>query len=553
MKRTFPFLLLLLALPLVAETQRYNILTRNTPQRSGLRVVSNSADAIAHRVRAYANINAFSADLTPEEAAALEASGDVLSVRPVVRQYALALPPDVPAFSKQPPFRTQPLVGEYLKQFVPWGVAAVHASDVWSVTRGENVNVAVVDTGIDLNHPDLLAAYAGGYNVYDPTGLPIDDNKHGTHVSGIIAAQDNAFGVIGVAPTVKLWAVKVLDIRGEGYDDKIIAGLDWVISKSKEVGGRWVVNMSIGSGTISEAEESVLEAAAANGIAVIAAAGNRNREFMDYPGRSQYTIAVGALDSTASRATFSSYGPGLAVMAPGVDVPSTVIEGFNESADIAAGSSLIGAKGLLGSSYGSATGKVVECGIGRPEDFPASVKGNIALIQRGELKFRDKARNAKTAGAAAVVIYNNVVEETANWNMDFQTCKDGICSYEPGWEGYVFPVTIGVSLAEGLKLKDVAGSVTATFRSEKYMPLSGTSMATPHVTAIAALLFSLDPTLSVFRLRWTLQDTARDLGAPGWDMETGFGAVDALAAAKSVAPEKFGLPPTPQRRRPVRH
>jgi serine protease len=551
MNRKLVFLLtLLVTTSLFAETQRYLIATKKSPARSGLRVVSNSADAARHRVRTFANINAFAADLTEEEAAALRASGEVEIVEPSVKRYALEMP--------RPPFKTQTDVGlKYLNQITPWGMPIVHAKDVWTATRGQNVNVAVLDTGIDLQHPDLMQAYAGGYNVYAPAEPPQDDNKHGTHVAGIIAATDNAFGTVGIAPGVKLWAVKVLNIRGEGYSDEIVAGLDWVISKAKQTGGRWVINMSIGSRTRSSIEERAIYEALENGILVVAAAGNRDRDTLDYPGRYQAVLAVGALDNAGNKADFSSYGIGLSVMAPGVDIPSTVIEGVNESADVQLSpNAAYNAWGITGSPYATITGQIVDCGLGYPEDFPSTVAGRIALVKRGEIKFREKAKNAKNAGASAIIIYNNDDATNTNWNMDFMTCKDGVCEYDPGWENYQFILSIGVSLVDGEKLKAIAGTTaTAAFRSEKYLELSGTSMATPHVTAIASLLLSLDSSLTPSDLRWALESTAQDKLEPGWDMQTGWGVADALAAAKHVAPHKFGLPQQnqPPRRQSVRH
>src|SRR6185295_11718477 len=117
--------------------------------------------------------------------------------------------------------------GTDVPQVTPWGLTMVHAPDVWVATRGENVNVAVLDTGIDATHPDLKDAYAGGYNTFDASKPPVDGHRHGTHVSGTIAAADNAFGVVGVAPHVKLWAVKVLADDGVGTNENIVAGFDW--------------------------------------------------------------------------------------------------------------------------------------------------------------------------------------------------------------------------------------------------------------------------------------------------------------------------------------
>src|SRR5205807_2632085 len=100
----------------------------------------------------------------------------------------------------------------------------------WPVTHGEGINVVIIDTGIDYTHPDLSAVYAGGLNTFGNTDDPKDDNGHGTHVAGTIAAADNAVGVVGVAPHVKLWSVKVLniaDFSNQGQELAVVApGVD---------------------------------------------------------------------------------------------------------------------------------------------------------------------------------------------------------------------------------------------------------------------------------------------------------------------------------------
>jgi subtilisin len=116
---------------------------------------------------------------------------------------------------------------------LPWGVGRIDAEWAWNSSRGSEIKVAVVDTGIDADHPDLVANLEGGVNfVSKPWWKPADpnrwddDNGHGTHVAGIIAAADNKIGVIGVAPEASLYAVKVLDQSGSGYVSSIIAGID---------------------------------------------------------------------------------------------------------------------------------------------------------------------------------------------------------------------------------------------------------------------------------------------------------------------------------------
>src|SRR5687768_292774 len=220
-----------LSLALVAQAgprQRYSVTTKGSPRVAMQRIAGNSDDAIAQRVRALKNVDGFVAELTAEEAEELRNTPGVEAVERTVERRASASNLET-----------------YNKQLTPWGIPVVRAAEVWAVTRGEGVNVVVLDTGIDFDHPDLKGLYAGGYNVFDPTKLPVDDNFHGTHVAGTIAAINNGFGIVGAAPGVKLWVVKALDLTGHGDDAWVAAGIDWAVSKQQELGGRWVVNMSL--------------------------------------------------------------------------------------------------------------------------------------------------------------------------------------------------------------------------------------------------------------------------------------------------------------------
>jgi subtilisin family serine protease len=539
-------------MPLIAETrQRYTVVTNsNTPRAHALRrLTSDSAEKIARRVRTYKNISGFALDLTAEEAAALRSSEGVEAVEPVVERRASAIGRIAPNYER------------YNPQVTPWGVPVVHAAEVWPVTRGEGLNVAVLDTGVDWNHPDLEHAYAGGVNILDETKLPIDDNKHGTHVAGIIAATQNDFGIVGVAPGVKLWNVKVLDIEGNGFDEYTAAGIDWVVEHQRLFGGRWVINMSLGAAVEGgKLERKAVERAFNAGIILVAAAGNRNADFLDFPAAYPGVIAVGAVGEDGKKAEFSSYGFGMPIVAPGVRVQSTLIEGVEVIGEVATGptgATLRDARGLNGSPFGTFTGKIVPSGTGAPQHFTSAVAGNIALIQRGgDLAFREKARNAKNAGASAVIIWNHEnVPGTPLWTLQPKGCGPGENGCEAEWKDYEFPLTVGISNADGLALAAQGQqNGTISFLQARYGRLSGTSMAAPHVAAIAALLLSLDPTMNPTEVEYELRRTARDTADPGWDYETGWGIVDALAAAQYVAPQRFNVPQPsyPSRRRSTR-
>ncbi len=203
-------------------------------------------------------------------------------------------------------------------QSLPWGVDKINAELVWDTTAGAGVKVAVVDTGIDLAHPDLAANIKGGYNAIYPTKPANDDNGHGTHVAGTIAALNNTIGVVGVGPQIDLYAVKVLDRRGSGYLSDIIEGLDWAVAN-----GIQVVNMSLGtSSNVQSFHDAVIRAKAA-GVTLVAAAGNDSGGSAGYPAAYPEVIAVSATDAANVIASFSSVGPEVDLAAPGVNIFST--------------------------------------------------------------------------------------------------------------------------------------------------------------------------------------------------------------------------------------
>ncbi len=206
-----------------------------------------------------------------------------------------------------------------------WGVKRVNASAAWSTTMGQGVKVGIIDTGMDYTHPDLKANYAGGYNALDNSKPPLDDNGHGTHVAGIIGAVSDGAGVVGVAPKASLYAVKVLNARGSGAYSAIIDGIQWAVNNKMDV-----VNMSLGSPSGSAAIQKAVEAAYKAGVTLVMAAGNDSGP-VNYPARYPQSIAVAASDSADNIASFSSRGPEIAFIAPGVAINSTYMGGLYKS------------------------------------------------------------------------------------------------------------------------------------------------------------------------------------------------------------------------------
>jgi subtilisin family serine protease len=206
-----------------------------------------------------------------------------------------------------------------------WGVKRIGAGAVHDqANTGAGVKVAIIDTGIDYNHPELQANYKSGYDFVNKDSDPIDDNGHGTHCAGIVAAMENGAGVVGVAPAASLFAVKVLDSKGSGYVSDVAAGIDWSITN-----GMQVISMSLGSSSDSTLLHQACDRAYAAGIVIVAAAGNSGQSrwgsTVIYPAKYSSVIAVGATDSNDVRASWSSTGPELELAAPGVYIYSTYL------------------------------------------------------------------------------------------------------------------------------------------------------------------------------------------------------------------------------------
>ncbi|MCB0209702.1 MAG: S8 family serine peptidase [Anaerolineae bacterium] len=316
------------------------------------------------------------------ELAAIEAlrkDNDVEFVEPNYIAQALYTPND-PGFSSQ------------------WGYTKAQFSTAWEVTQGNsNLVVAIVDSGIDLDHSDLNCTVSGGankivsgYNFVSDTDNPDDDNGHGTHVAGTVAAcTNNGSGVAGAAPNVRLMPVKVLNSSGNGSYSGVANGIIYAADH-----GANIINMSLGGSASSSILEDAVKYAYNKGVLIIAASGNANSDLY-YPAAYSQVMAIGASDSSDVRASFSNYGSGLDVVAPGQLIYSTL----------------------------------------------------------------------------------------------------------PG--GYTY--------------------------------LSGTSMASPHVAGLAALIWSAEPSLTNTEIRQIIRDTADDLGSPGYDIFYGYGRINAWKALESYA------------------
>jgi subtilisin family serine protease len=240
-----------------------------------------------------------------EAVAALNARADVEFAEPDV-VVSIADTPNDPGYAAQ-----------------QWHYPQIGLPAAWDVTTGStDVIIAILDTGVDLDHPDLDGKITSGANAgwdyVNNDSVPDDDHNHGTFVAGIAAAEsDNGSQVAGVCWQCKIMPVKVLGSTGSGSMSHVAFGVDWARTHGADV-----INMSLGAPSEFAALETAIQNARAAGIVVVGASGNDNAPVI-YPAAYDEVIAVGANTSTGARASFSNFGPELDVMAPGQDIAST--------------------------------------------------------------------------------------------------------------------------------------------------------------------------------------------------------------------------------------
>jgi len=202
-----------------------------------------------------------------------------------------------------------------------WGPVKIQAPAAWDeTTGGSDVIIAIIDTGVDLNHPDLNDKIMAGWDFVNDDGIAQDDHGHGTHVAGIAAAEtNNNQGVAGVSWGARIMPIKVLDKNGNGYYSNVAEGVLYACNH-----GAQIINLSLGGSEPSNTLRDALQQAHGQGCLIAAAAGNDGHSSVDYPAKYVQAIAVAATDRNDQRAYFSDYGPEIDVAAPGVEIYSTL-------------------------------------------------------------------------------------------------------------------------------------------------------------------------------------------------------------------------------------
>jgi subtilisin len=252
--------------------------------------------------------------------------GNVKHEYTIIPAVAAELPQKaIDALSKNPNIDFIELDGQaqILADEVPWGITRINAASAQAEGfTGTGIKVAVLDTGIDYNHPDLKANYLGGYDFVNKDNDPMDDHSHGTHVAGTVAAASNGIGVLGAAPQAGLYAVKVADSSGYCSYSNIIAGINWAVDNNANI-----ITMSLGGTSSSSTLQSACDNAYSKGVVLVGAAGNSGGAVI-YPAAYSSVIAVSAVDSTNTRTSWSCYGSQVEFVAPGVSIKSTMPNGL---------------------------------------------------------------------------------------------------------------------------------------------------------------------------------------------------------------------------------
>lgn len=415
----------------------------------------------------------------------------------------------------------------YTEQVTPWGIEAVQAPEVWSgpdQLTGEGVTVCIIDTGYYADHEDLRDDVDGMSQVDD--NFARDGYGHGSHVAGTIGALDNDIGVIGVSPGVDFHIVKIFSDDGTWVNRA--SDLTAAIYDCRDNGAK-VISMSLSGSRPNKPEERAFDQLYNAGILHVAAAGNHQVETpgaLHYPASYASVISVGAVDSNLEVADFSAQNAPLELAAPGVNVLSTVP--FIDQTTITVDGVVYNGFLIEFAPRTAATGVLVDGGKCLTSGDWA---GAVVLCERGDASFYDKTLNVQNGGGVAAVIYNNVPGDffgTLGTLLDIISIS---LSQDTGQ--YL--------VANKLGLEATVDSIFTQFASG-YEAWNGTSMATPHVAGVAALIWSANLTWSNVQIREAMKETTIDLGAEGRDVAYGYGLVQAAEALEYLE----GSPPPPQ-------
>jgi serine protease len=476
--------------------------------------------------REFASIGVLAVDLPSGKAATIRSQTGVTYVETDGVRTPLALSDTLPTTQLLPDITN----GLY-------GLVTTHTVEAQAAgNKGAGVTACVADTGLDTTHPDLAPNLVDTYDVFSgKSGLHATDvyelgvqktETHATHVSGIVLGADNGLGILGVAPSAKLKEARVLQTHPDnsvsGETSEVMAGVQWLANH-----GCQVINMSLGGGDRSQAEEALYNQIRKKGVLIVVASGNDASKKVSFPGGYQGVLTVGAVDVNNHLASFSNTGAQLDVVAPGVNNLSSFPRTEGRDAFVRAGGKEYAALPMEFAPATPATGitgPLVNCGLGQTKaDCGASPPaGFVALIQRGAVSFAQKVDSAMQAGASAAIVYNNAANGPGNFNGTLGTIDNKGTPWIPAIS---LSQTDGEALAAAKPATATAFNVAMAWNYD-----SGTSMATPHVTGLAALILGKNSKLTPDQVETIIERTATNLGVPNYDTTFGWGLMNSQAA-----------------------
>jgi serine protease len=498
-------LLLSLGLAQAAQPAQERVWVQFNP---GAKVPAQSALAAAGAEFHYTfdELNAFAVSLPSQAIAGLQRNPNIKLIEPDPKRYPM-------------------------NQTVPFGIQMVQAPKAWAVgATGEGVLVCVIDSGLYTDHEDFQGVNVVGGSPPDWTS---DSCGHGTHVAGTIAAMNNGVGVVGASPgDVSLYIVKVFEFNssycGWSYSSTVVDAA----YQCRDAGAN-IINMSLGSFRNSETEAEAYQGLFdQQGILIVAAAGNwADQPEPLYPASYDSVISVAAIDSNKNLASFSQRNNQVELSAPGVAVLSTVPSGEQSLTALTMVDGVnYPVEALDGSPVHEVSSTIVS-GARCTDSGDGSFNGKVVLCERGDIYHSDKVLNVQAGGGVAVIIYNNVPGGFVGALRDYTSIPSVSMSQEDGQ--FILANKLGTAATVGpYSWVRAPGS--------GYEAWSGTSMASPHVAGLAALVWSAAPELTNQELRDILAATAEDLGTPGRNDEFGWGLVqafDAVAMALGMDPD----------------
>ncbi|ATB27869.1 S8 family serine peptidase [Melittangium boletus] len=508
--------------------------------RKGVRSATAVKNLGAPVTAQYTLIPAVAARLTPQEIARLAVSPEVERIEPDLEVRALGMP------------MTAGSVEEYTDT-----LRIVQAPRVWDTNEdgvldrdapvGSGIRVCVIDSGIDPRHPELRIPYAAGRDFVDNDDDPSDESQgvwglgHGTHVAGIIAAQLSSGGatwegmsrggIMGVAPGVELLIARVLNVEERASVSGVLSALEWCQRQKAHI-----ATLSLGASLdMGRTARDTFQAARDSGMLIVAASGNDSDSLqvapLSYPAAYPSVLAVGAVDSRGEVAPFSNGGETLSLVAPGVDILSSISVGGNTVSQLDAGVLSYNSRSLFFAPAGDYTGTLIDCGQGNSlECQGGTCEGFVAYVRLEQGSDVSRiARNVMSQGARAI-IFGTSDSETQAWQL----------SLEGPHQTWVPALSVGRE-SRAAVLQHLGKPIHVNLRGVDYARFMGTSMAAPHVTGVAALLWSARPSLTASEVRELMERTALDLGERGPDTRYGHGLVRARAALDALE----GLAPLP--------